>query len=69
VATLSFHPNYIGQPAFQSVYRTAIEHGLGRGGWATSLREIDEWWRERETRLAVDLPGASESVSGAAVRA
>jgi hypothetical protein len=52
VATILFHPNNLEQPPFLELYRWSIEHCLERGGWFASLRQLDRWWRERESRLA-----------------
>jgi hypothetical protein len=52
VATLSFHPNNLEHDQFVTVYRSAIEYGLKRGGWAASLATIQTWWRERAEQLA-----------------
>jgi peptidoglycan/xylan/chitin deacetylase (PgdA/CDA1 family) len=52
VATLSFHPNNLEHDDFATVYRSAIEYGLKRGGWAASVGTIQSWWRERAEKLA-----------------
>ncbi len=52
VATLSFHPNNLEHENFLAVYRSAIEYGLRRGGWAASVGSIQSWWRERTEKLA-----------------
>jgi hypothetical protein len=51
VATLSFHPNNFEHDAYLDLYRFALDRGLERGGWFTTLRGLDAWWRERERRL------------------
>jgi hypothetical protein len=52
IATLSFHPNNIEDERYLVLYRSAIEYGLERGGWVTSVDAIQSWWRERAGRLA-----------------
>jgi peptidoglycan/xylan/chitin deacetylase (PgdA/CDA1 family) len=51
IATLSFHPNNIEDERYLVLYRSAIEYGLERGGWVTSVEAIQSWWRERASRL------------------
>jgi len=50
-ATLLFHPNNLERGEYLELYRFAIDYGLERGGWFTSLRELERWWRGREARL------------------
>jgi hypothetical protein len=51
VATFVFHPNNLERPEFLELYRWSIDYGLERGAWFASVRDIDEWWRLRESRL------------------
>lgn len=52
VATLLFHPNNFARSEFVDLYSWAIDYVLDRGGWVTSLRELDRWWRRRGSALA-----------------
>ena len=52
VATLIFHPNNLERDEYVELFRSAIDYGLERGAWFASLRDLDRWWRERESRLA-----------------
>jgi hypothetical protein len=51
LATLVFHPNNLQSADYLELFRTTIDHGLERGAWFASLRDVDEWWRTREARL------------------
>jgi hypothetical protein len=52
VATMVFHPNNLEHSDYRELFEFALDHGLERGAWFASLRELDEWWRAREQRLA-----------------
>ncbi len=52
IASLSFHPNNFEDERYLVLYRSAIEYGLERGGWVTSVDAVQSWWRERAGRLA-----------------
>jgi peptidoglycan/xylan/chitin deacetylase (PgdA/CDA1 family) len=49
--TLLFHPNNLERAEHLELYRFALDYGLERGGWFTSLRDLNHWWRDREARL------------------
>ena len=54
VATVLFHPDNLVNPNLRSLFEWTIDYGLDRGAWVTSVREIDEWWRERADRVLGD---------------
>jgi hypothetical protein len=49
--TMVFHPDKLVEPDWLGLYEWTLDHVLERGAWVTSLRGLDEWWRERERRL------------------
>jgi peptidoglycan/xylan/chitin deacetylase (PgdA/CDA1 family) len=51
VATMLFHPHVLGDDEIADLYRWSIDYGRTRGGWVTSLRRIERWWRQREALL------------------
>ena len=51
VATLIFHPNNLERDDYLELFRFALDHGLERGAWFASVRDLDEWWRGREARV------------------
>ena len=53
VATLLFHPHSLLNPDHLATYRWSIDYGRAKGAWFASLRDIDNWWREREGRLGL----------------
>jgi hypothetical protein len=52
LVTLVFHPNNLEHADYLALFKAALDHGLERGAWFASLRDVDEWWRAREARLA-----------------
>jgi peptidoglycan/xylan/chitin deacetylase (PgdA/CDA1 family) len=50
LATVLLHPNSISEPRFEAVYRALLDYAVERGAWVASLREVAEWWSEREAR-------------------
>jgi hypothetical protein len=52
VATMVFHPNNLEHSDYRELFEFALDYGLERRAWFASLRELDEWWRAREQRLA-----------------
>lgn len=48
VATFVFHPNNLARDDYLSLFEATISHGIGRGAWFASVRDIDAWFRERE---------------------
>jgi hypothetical protein len=50
-ATLLFHPNSFNKPIYCELYEWAIEYCLQKGAWVTSLKEINNWWRQRANLL------------------
>ena len=48
VATFVFHPNNLARDDYLSLFEATISHGLGRGAWFASVRDLDAWFRERE---------------------
>ena len=53
VATLLFHPHSLVNPDHLAFYRWSIEYGRSKDAWFASLRDIGNWWREREARLGL----------------
>jgi len=53
VATLLFHPHSLLNPDHLALYRWTIEYGRSKGAWFTTLRDLGNWWREREARLGL----------------
>jgi len=51
VVTFLFHPNNLALPGIEELFRWTISYGLERRAWFASLREVNQWWREREVRL------------------
>ena len=49
--TFSFHPNYFYLDNYRELYRWMIEYCLEHGAWATSLKEMHNWWEKREKEL------------------
>jgi len=49
--TLLFHPDKYIDKRFGRLYRWAIEYALEENGWVTSLKEIHQWWKQREQLL------------------
>ena len=49
VATLVFHPNNIEDSDHAELFRSAIEYGVERGAWFATVRQLDQWFRERES--------------------
>jgi hypothetical protein len=49
--TVVFHPDKLVRADWRTLYRRTLELVSGKGGWLTSLRGIDEWWRARAVRL------------------
>ena len=48
VATFVFHPNNLARDDYLSLFEATISHGIGRGAWFASVRDLDAWFRERE---------------------
>ena len=53
VATLLFHPHSLLNPDHMALYRWAIDYGRSKGAWFATLRDLGNWWREREVRLGL----------------
>jgi hypothetical protein len=51
VVTFVVHPNNLEDDDHQELFVRSIDYCLERGAWFASLRQLDEWWRERERRL------------------
>ena len=49
VATLVFHPNHLEQSDHAELFRRTIEYGKERNAWFTSVRDLDAWFRARES--------------------
>jgi hypothetical protein len=49
--TIVFHPDKLVEPEWLRLHEWTLDHVLERGAWVTSLRGLDEWWRERERRI------------------
>jgi hypothetical protein len=59
VLTILFHPHVLLDSRYAEVYRFAIEYGLEREAWVTSLAEVADWWHAREAQLT-GVPEQSE---------
>ncbi len=53
VASLLFHPHSLLNAEHMALYRWSIEYGRSKGAWFASLRDIGNWWREREAGLGL----------------
>lgn len=49
VATLVFHPNNLEHGDQEELFRRTIEYGMERDAWFASVRDLDTWFRGRET--------------------
>jgi hypothetical protein len=51
VLTLLFHPDKLVRPPWLALYERVLDQAVEQGAWITSLAELNEWWRARETRV------------------
>jgi len=49
VATLVFHPNNLEHSDHAELFRRTIEHGKEGNAWFASVRDLDTWFRRRES--------------------
>lgn len=49
--TLSWHPNYLNDEKWWSVYQTLLEEGARRNAWGCTAGQLYVWWTQRESRL------------------
>jgi hypothetical protein len=54
VVTLLFHPHSLVDDSVDELYRFSLRYAVEVGGWLTSLRELERWWRERAEKLEGD---------------
>jgi hypothetical protein len=52
VATFVVHPNNLEHDRHLELFVRALDYCGERGAWFASLRDLDEWWRERERKLS-----------------
>jgi hypothetical protein len=65
VGTVLFHPDNLVNDDLHFLFKWTIDYGLENGAWMTSVKEIDEWWRERATRILGAPQGVREQRVGA----
>ena len=53
--TLLFHPEHIEKQRYEALFQWSLEYCSGKNGWLASLKQIDEWWRERAVSLQVEI--------------
>lgn len=49
--TLNWHPNYLNDGKWWSVYKTILEEAARRNAWGCSVGQLYSWWTQRERRL------------------
>ena len=49
--TLNWHPNYLNNPVWWSVYRDTLQEAKLRGAWGCSLAEMEKHWSQHMRRL------------------
>jgi hypothetical protein len=49
--TLLFHPDKLVRPDWLALYESSLSYAAERGGWLTSLAELERWWTAREQKL------------------
>lgn len=57
--TLSWHPNTITDPVYESVYVTLLAEAARRNAWGCSVGELRTWWTERSRRILAGTAPAS----------
>lgn len=58
--TLSWHPNYLNDEKWWSVYQVLLEEGKRRNAWGCTAGQLYAWWTQRENRLQW-APSSTES--------
>ncbi len=54
VMTLLVHPDKLARPDWLALYEWSLDYALEKNAWLTSLRDLSQWWREREARVLGD---------------
>jgi hypothetical protein len=54
VMTLLVHPDKLARPEWLALYEWSLDYALEKNAWLTSLRDLSQWWREREARVLGD---------------
>jgi hypothetical protein len=54
VMTLLVHPDKLARPDWLALYEWSLDYALEKNAWLTSLRDLTQWWREREARVLGD---------------
>ncbi|MDW8146125.1 MAG: polysaccharide deacetylase family protein [Roseiflexaceae bacterium] len=49
--TLNWHPNYLNDSKWWSVYQALLEEGARRNAWGCTAGQLYAWWIQRESRL------------------
>jgi len=49
--TLNWHPNYLNDDKWWSVYKTLLEEAARRNAWGCSVGQLYSWWTQRERCL------------------
>jgi hypothetical protein len=49
--TLLFHPDKLVRPDWLELYEWSLSYAAQRGGWLTSLAQLQRWWSSREKKL------------------
>jgi hypothetical protein len=49
--TVVFHPDKLDRPDWLALYEWTLDHAIERGAWIASLRQVEEWWRQRENAI------------------
>ncbi|MCB8820156.1 polysaccharide deacetylase family protein [Microvirga rosea] len=55
-ASLLFHPENLANPATYSLYRECTAYCIEKGAWGASLKQIENWWRDRTAKLNAQSP-------------
>lgn len=54
VMTLLVHPDKLARPDWLALYEWSLDYAREKNAWLTSLRDLSQWWREREARVLGD---------------
>ncbi len=49
--TLNWHPEYLNCSTHWEVYGTVLQEAKRRNAWGCSVREVSEWWIQRERAI------------------
>jgi peptidoglycan/xylan/chitin deacetylase (PgdA/CDA1 family) len=60
--TLNWHPNYLNDDKWWSVYETLLEEAARRNAWGCSVGQLYSWWTQRERRLEWIPASASSGI-------